>query len=39
MPNIEIADTTELGSLRCPTLAPLSALVNSLDSEDPNLDI
>jgi len=35
----EIADTTELGSLRRPTLAPRSPLVNSPDSEDPNLDI
>jgi len=35
----EIADTTELGSLRCPMLTPRSPLVKSRDTEDPNLDI
>jgi len=37
--DIEIADTTELGSLRRPTLAQRSPLVKSPDSEDPNQDI
>ena len=35
----EIAATTELGSLRRPTLAPRSTLVKSPDSQDPNLVI
>ena len=35
----EIADMTELGSLRRPTLGPRAPLVKSPDSEDPNLDI